>query len=726
MDKFVTKKARLEVDDTASQPPTIIVSSIASSSSGENRSQPKPGQSGKGRSFQKSWLIKYTWLEYEASTEKVFCKTCKEADAKNLLQFSSKKEDAFISVGFSNWKKALEKFRLHENTFTHKEGVLKLNSITNRSVASQLNEQLDSDMKKGRLALETIFTTVQFLCRQGLAIRGHEDVNSNFFQLLELRKNDVPELKDWLGRSGYKWTSHDIQNEIIDLLGKSVLRKVLASIKKTEHFSIMVDETSDSSIHEQVSFCIRTVDDSLIINEDFIGLYETPNTESQTLFSILKDVFARLDLSMDNLRGQCYDGASNMRGKFKGLKKLVLDIQPKARYVHCTAHSLNLAVVDSLRHLTSMRDIMALAKDLINTVRESNKRMGLFRSIRCESANDQAGLRPLCPTRWTMRASSILRILKNFEELLEFFETFSAEDKTEAGYKCAGYLESMLQFKTYFFLRLYCHAMNPVEDVNEKIQCPHLSVADLEKIYEGLICILNGRRDSFEHFWELCLKEKPSQVDDPSLPRNRRIPKKYENNEASSPHTFKTPKEYYKAIYIEVCETVQSCITERFASTGLTQVIAVEQECLLLVNRGETNFEKSTEFFKNDLDIERLRLHLNMLADIANKKQLVLKNMRDVRKYITQEPAVGEMLCEVVKCIKLLQVVPITTATAERSFSALRRLKSYLRSTMGQKRLNNLAVLQAHRDVLDELDIRPVINDFIFSNPVRRSTFAPF
>lgn len=69
---------------------------------------------------------------------------------------------------------------------------------------SQLNEQLDSDMKKGRLALEIIFTTVQFPCRQGLAIRGHEDVNSNFFQLLELRKNDVPDLKDWLGLSGYK------------------------------------------------------------------------------------------------------------------------------------------------------------------------------------------------------------------------------------------------------------------------------------------------------------------------------------------------------------------------------------------------------------------------------------------------------------------------------------------------------------------------------------------
>ncbi|KAG8180629.1 hypothetical protein JTE90_018247 [Oedothorax gibbosus] len=131
--------------------------------------------------------------------------------------------------------------------------------------------------------------------------------------------------------------------------------------------------------------------------------------------------------------------------------------------------------------------------------------------------------------------------------------------------------------------------MNPVENVNEIIQSPHLSAADLENIYEGLICILKGRRDSFENFWELYLKEKPSQVEPPSLSRKRRIPKKYENNESSSssPHTFKTPKEYYKALYIEVCETVQSCITERFASTGLTEVIAVEQECLLLVKRGK-------------------------------------------------------------------------------------------------------------------------------------------
>lgn len=110
--------------------------------------------------------------------------------------------------------------------------------------------------------------------------------------------------------------------------------------------------------------------------------------------------------------------------------------------------------------------------------------------------------------------------------------------------------------------------------------------------------------------------------------RNRRIPKKWENNETSSPNTFKTPKEYNKALYI-----VMSYETFKFMKrcnlallSGLhQQVIAVEQECLLLVNRGETNFEKSTELFTNDLDIDRLRLNLNMSADIANKKTTDLK-----------------------------------------------------------------------------------------------------
>ncbi|KAJ8894722.1 hypothetical protein PR048_000029 [Dryococelus australis] len=84
-------------------------------------------------------------------------------------------------------------------------------------------------MENARSPLMAIFTTLR----------------SNFIQLLELRKEDVPDLKEWMGRSSYKWLSPDVQNEIIDIWGKSVLRSVVFELKKREQFAIMVDETCD-------------------------------------------------------------------------------------------------------------------------------------------------------------------------------------------------------------------------------------------------------------------------------------------------------------------------------------------------------------------------------------------------------------------------------------------------------------------------------------------------
>ncbi|XP_039283135.1 zinc finger MYM-type protein 1-like [Nilaparvata lugens] len=377
-----------------------------------------------------------------------------------------------------------------------------------------------------------------------------------------------------------------------------------------------------------------------------------------------------------------------------------------------------------------MRDIMNLAKDLINNIRESPKRMELFRSVISANAtvlHDTSEIRPLCPTRWTMRASSVQQILKNYENILELFKTISSSDKNEAGYKCAGFLESMLTFKTYFLLQVYCYVMNPVEEVNRKVQSPDLSVTDLEDMFINLVCILEEKRGGFEDFWKFCLSVKPPSVAEPELARKRRIPQRYENKEAGAPHTFNTPAEFFKIKYIEICETVRSCVASRFDATGLSKVIAVERECLSVLNEGQkSDMTRSKEFFQNDLDTDRLFLHLSMLSDISKQKKLQLRTLNDVKKYFELEPSVKEMLPELVKGLKLLQVVPVTSATNERSFSALRRLKTYLRATMGQKRLNNLAITHAHQDILEEIDICQVINEFIKRNPVRRSSFALF
>ena len=71
-------------------------------------------------------------------------------------------------------------------------------------------------------------------------------------------------------------------------------------------------------------------------------------------------------------------------------------------------------------------------------------------------------------------------------------------------------------------------------------------------------------------------------------------------------------------------------------------------------------------------------------------------------------------------------VTPATNASSERSFSAMRRVKSYLRSTMKQERLNHLMLLHVHKELTDTLNLADVVNDFVSSSENRLRVFGKF
>ena len=73
--------------------------------------------------------------------------------------------------------------------------------------------------------------------------------------------------------------------------------------------------------------------------------------------------------------------------------------------------------------------------------------------------------------------------------------------------------------------------------------------------------------------------------------------------------------------------------------------------------------------------------------------------------------------------MKLVLVMPATNATSERSFSAMRRVKSYLRLTMGQERLNYLMTLHVHKESADSLNLVQIANEFVSVNESRQRLF---
>ena len=96
-------------------------------------------------------------------------------------------------------------------------------------------------------------------------------------------------------------------------------------------FSIMVEETTDISITEQLVFCICYVDEELSSHKEFIGLHSLTCTTSATITHTIEDILLRLS---DNYRGQCFDGASSMAGCRTGVATTILKKQPLAIYTH--------------------------------------------------------------------------------------------------------------------------------------------------------------------------------------------------------------------------------------------------------------------------------------------------------------------------------------------------------------------------------------------------------
>ena len=180
--------------------------------------------------------------------------------------------------------------------------------------------------------------------RQGLAVRRHKEEEGNLYQLLKCREEDVKGLEQWLHDSRY--LSHDIINELIEIMAHKLLRQLLSEIREVQWYSTIGDETCVASGAEQFAVSVRWVDTNYTVYEDLIALAKVEQTDAATLSNVLKDVLVSSMLQLSRCRGQAYDGASNMSGHLNGLATRIQGEVPQAHYVHCLAHSLNLCLQD--------------------------------------------------------------------------------------------------------------------------------------------------------------------------------------------------------------------------------------------------------------------------------------------------------------------------------------------------------------------------------------------
>jgi hypothetical protein len=352
-----------------------------------------------GRKFSDKYFIRQLsngeqtvreWLVYSKSKNSVFCFCCK-IFGKLFNSFSDSK-------GFSNCQHLSLALKRHETGISHNTNLqtwFNLNKMlkSKTTINNKHLRLLETEKKYWYDVLVRIVAVIKYLSRQCLAFQGSSKQlfihdNGNFLKAIEMISTFDPVMREHVNRVEKSqkhlermphYLGSQIQNELIDLLSSKVKSTILEMIRTSKYFSVILDCTPDASHTEQISVVLRyvTLDNNtkkVKINESFIAFYPISDSTGEAFCQFVIELFQSLNLNFHDMRGQGYDNGANMRGKHVGLQKRISDINPRAFFVPCFAHSLNLVVNDAAKISHATVNFFSIVQELYVFFSASTKR----------------------------------------------------------------------------------------------------------------------------------------------------------------------------------------------------------------------------------------------------------------------------------------------------------------------------------------------------------------
>ena len=229
-----------------------------------------------------------------------------------------------------------------------------------------------------------------------------------------------------------------------------------------------------------------------------------------------------------------------MSGRRSGVATQIALEEPRAIYLHCMGHSLNLAVQDTCRCIKIMSDTFYTVLELSKMMKYSAKKKAMLVSLKEELSPH---LRPLCPTRWTVRAESLRSIIANYEVVQQLMEDI-LEGITEATSVARAILATMERFSFLFGLSVSERFFAITDTLSKAVQRKTLCAVEARKYATLTLTSLNEERNDerFNSFWQdLLVRRSEFGVDEPILPRKRRAPSHFD--EASKTYLRCTMKQ---------------------------------------------------------------------------------------------------------------------------------------------------------------------------------------
>ena len=321
-----------------------------------------------------------------------------------------------METGFIYFKNALEKFSSHATSSDHSAAsekmlVYKRSVQKNEGITSYMDAAHEKLVEENRHYLRGIIDCILTCCKQGIALRGHRETDpsvsnpGNFIALLYLVAEYDPVIKTRIsdGPLNAKYVHHDIQNLLISTSASIIRQQISFMIQQCGYFSIIADESRDSSKQEQLGLALRYVYGGEVKESFHACLGLDARSLRTDILTLLREMGIPLSLCV----AQCYDGASVMAESCNGVQKIVRENCERAIYVHCYAHRINLIVVDLSKAFGRFCDLFSTLQKIYNFFSSSVVHPVFIGHQKDNKKNQQIReIQTLSDTRWSCRVQS--------------------------------------------------------------------------------------------------------------------------------------------------------------------------------------------------------------------------------------------------------------------------------------------------------------------------------
>ncbi|PNX79290.1 repressor of the inhibitor of the protein kinase-like protein [Trifolium pratense] len=609
-------------------------------------------------------------------------------------------------------------------------------------IRNLIEEQNSDEIIKNRLRLKASIDAVRWLTFQACAFRGHDESSKsrnqgNFLELLKLLASYNVEVAKVILKNApkhAKYTSPQIQKELLSVLAKGVRKHIREEIGDAK-FCIIVDEARDESKKEQMSLVLRFVDRVGLIQERFFDVAHVNDTASLTLKEKICDILSRHNLDVSNIRGQGYDGASNMRGQWNGLQSLFMKDCPFAYYVHCFAHRLQLALVSASRDLKPIHRFFDKLTMIINVVTSSTKRHDELQAAQVtenqymvdikeimtgKGANQIGTLNRPGDTRWGSHFRSICSVINMYEATCHVLKKLQKESKS---WTTSGDADSSYNYLKEFDFVLILFMMKAIMGITD-VLCQALQKQDqdvvnaMDLVRSTKLVIQDLRDDGWDELLStvtsFCQRheiEIPDLHDVHSTTRFGRS--RLEENQVTIEHYFRVE------IFFTTIDKQLQELNSRFSEQSMELLTL---SCALTPKNNYKTFKVETictlveKYYPMDFtEQEQLLLRYQLQHFIVDARQSShLKNLSTIQelcsRLVETEKATIYFLID--RLLRLILTLPVSTATTERSFSAMKIIKNKLRNKMNSDFLADSMSVYIEREIAASIDSETIIDAF--------------